>query len=67
MGGCVGELPVLDGVAGGALGRALCLAVAGDVGVGEDPVEPGLDVGAGLILVELNIMQSILKIQIGLK
>ena len=55
VGGGVGQLPVLDGVAGGTLGRALRLAVAGDVGVGEDPVEPGLDVGAGLVLVELLV------------
>ena len=55
VGGGVGQLPVLDGVAGSALGRTLLLAVAGDVRVGEDPVQPGLDVGAGLVLVELLV------------
>ena len=53
--GGLGQLPVLDGVTGGPLGRALGLAVAGDIGVGEDPVQPGLDVGAGLVLVKLLV------------
>ena len=55
MGGRVGELPVLDGVAGGALGRTLFLAVTGDVGVRQDSIQPGFDVGAGLVLVELLV------------
>ncbi len=41
------DLPVGDLLGGRLLGLALPLAVAVDVGVGEDPVEPGLQVGAG--------------------
>ena len=40
------DLPVGDLVGRVLRGLALPLAVAVDVGVGEDPVEPGLEVGA---------------------
>ena len=71
VGGGVGQLPVLDGVGGGALGRTLGLAVAGDVGVRENPVQPGFDVGAGLVLVEflvgleVGLLDQVLRVASG--
>ena len=47
-----GELPVLDVLGHRLLRLALLLAVGVDEGVGQDPVEPGLEVGAGPELVE---------------
>ena len=47
-----GELPVLDGVRIGLQRLALPLPVEVDVRVGQDPVQPCLQVGAGLVLVE---------------
>ena len=41
-----GELPVLDVLGHRLLRLALLLAVGVDEGVGQDPVEPGLEVGA---------------------
>src|SRR5829696_1248744 len=46
------ELPVLDVLGGRLLRLPLTLAVGVDERVGEDPVEPGLEVGALLELVE---------------
>src|SRR5215207_5077311 len=45
------DLPVLD-LVGDLLRLALLLAVGVDVGVGQDAVEPGLEIGARLELVE---------------
>ena len=47
-----GELPVLDVLGHRLLRLALLLAVGVDEGVGQDPVEPGLEVRARLELVE---------------
>ncbi len=47
-----GELPVLDRVGVGLERLALLLAVAVDERVGQDPVQPGLEVGALGELVE---------------
>ena len=55
VGGGLGQLPVFDRVGGGPLGGALRFAVAGDEGVGEDPLEPCLDDCSGLVLVELLV------------
>ena len=47
-----GELPVLDVLGHRLLRLALLLAVGVDEGVGQDAVEPGLEVGAGPELLE---------------
>ena len=47
-----GDLPVLDVLGLGLLRLALLLAVGVDVGVRQDPVQPRLEVGARLVLVE---------------
>src|SRR5690606_8839972 len=49
-----GELPVLDLVGDLLAGLALLLAVAVDERVGEDPVEPGTQIGARPELVEVG-------------
>ena len=52
VGGGPVQLPVLDRLRVGLERLALLLAVGVDEGVGQDPVEPGLEVGAGPVLVE---------------
>jgi hypothetical protein len=47
-----GDLPVLDVLGLRLLRLTLALAVGVDVGVGEDAVQPGLEVRARLVLVE---------------
>ncbi|MPM65599.1 hypothetical protein SDC9_112496 [bioreactor metagenome] len=52
MVGGTGDLPVLDVLAAADLWAALLAPIGVDVAVGQDPVEPGLDVGARPELVE---------------
>ena len=47
-----GQLVVLDFGCIGLQGLALLFAIGVDVGVRQDPVEPGLEISAGLVLVE---------------
>src|SRR5713101_179914 len=50
-----GQLPVFDLLGTGPLWLALLLAVGVDEGVGQDPEQPGLQVGARLELMERGI------------
>ena len=62
------ELPVLDSVGVGLKGLALLLAVEVNEGVGQDAVQPGLEVGARTVLVEggeglgVNLLDEVLGV-----